>query len=42
MGFVRAQKRGSKLRLALCGPTSSGKTYSVLLIAQGPQKERAS
>ncbi len=41
MGFTRAQKRRSKLRLALCGPTGSGKTYSALSIAQGLGKRVA-
>ena len=35
MGFTKATKRRAKLRLALCGPTGSGKTYSALAIAQG-------
>jgi len=32
MGFVKAVKRDAKLRLALCGPAGSGKTYSLLSI----------
>ncbi len=31
--FQRAVKRDAKLRLALCGPAGSGKTYSLLSIA---------
>ncbi len=33
--FQRAERKKAKLRLALCGPAGSGKTYSSLLIAQG-------
>ncbi|MDE2105946.1 MAG: AAA family ATPase [Patescibacteria group bacterium] len=33
MGFQKAVKRDAKLRLALCGPAGSGKTYSLLSIA---------
>jgi len=33
--FVKAERKRSKLRLALIGPSGSGKTYSALLIAQG-------
>ena len=33
--FTKAQRTQAKLRLALCGPAGSGKTYSALLIAQG-------
>lgn len=33
--FRKAQRRQSKLRLALSGPSGSGKTYSGLLIAKG-------
>lgn len=33
--FTRAQRKKSKLRLALCGPSGSGKTYSSLMIAKG-------
>lgn len=33
--FQKAQRTQAKLRLALCGPAGSGKTYSALLIAQG-------
>ena len=33
--FAPAQKKQSKLRLALCGPSGSGKTYSALAIAAG-------
>jgi hypothetical protein len=32
MAFKKAEKRQAKLRLALCGPTGSGKTYSALAI----------
>lgn len=35
MGFVRAQRQKSKLRMGLFGPSGSGKTYSALLIAKG-------
>ena len=35
MTFKKATKEKSKLRLALIGPTGSGKTYSALAIAQG-------
>lgn len=35
MAFKRAERKKTKLRLALCGPSGSGKTYSALLIAQG-------
>ena len=33
--FRKAERRQAKLRLALCGPAGSGKTYSALLVAQG-------
>ena len=33
--FQKAQRTQAKLRLALCGPAGSGKTYSALLIAKG-------
>lgn len=33
--FKRAERKQAKLRLALCGPSGAGKTYSALLIAQG-------
>lgn len=33
MEFKKAVKRDAKLRLALCGPAGSGKTYSLLSIA---------
>lgn len=33
--FKRAERRQSKLRMALCGPSGSGKTYGALLIAAG-------
>ena len=33
MAFKQAVKYDSKLRLALCGPAGSGKTYSLLAIA---------
>jgi hypothetical protein len=33
--FHKAERRMSKLRLALAGPAGSGKTYSALLIAFG-------
>jgi hypothetical protein len=35
MNFHKAERKKSKIRLALCGPSGSGKTYSALLIAQG-------
>ena len=35
MAFRKAERKQAKLRLALCGPAGSGKTYSALLIAQG-------
>lgn len=35
MGFHKAERKKAKLRLALCGVSGSGKTYSALLIAQG-------
>jgi len=35
MGFQRAERKQARLRLALCGPAGSGKTYSALLIASG-------
>lgn len=35
MAIRKAEKRQAKLRLALCGPTGSGKTYSALAIATG-------
>jgi hypothetical protein len=35
MAFRKAERKKAKLRLALCGPAGSGKTYSALLIAQG-------
>lgn len=33
--FKKAERKKAKLRLALCGPSGSGKSYSSLLIAQG-------
>jgi len=33
--FQKAERKKARLRLALCGPAGSGKTYSALLIAQG-------
>ena len=33
--FQKAERKKERLRLALCGPAGSGKTYSALLIAQG-------
>jgi len=33
--FRKAERKQAKLRLALCGPSGAGKTYSALLIAQG-------
>lgn len=33
--FKKAERKASKLRLALVGPSGSGKTYSALLIAKG-------
>ena len=35
MSFRKAERKQTKLRLALCGPSGSGKTYSALLIARG-------
>lgn len=35
MAFQKAEKRKSKLRLALVGPSGSGKTFSALRIAKG-------
>lgn len=35
MGFVKAQRQQRKLRLALMGPTGSGKTYTALQLARG-------
>lgn len=35
MSFRKAERKQAKLRLALCDPSGSGKTYSALLIAQG-------
>jgi hypothetical protein len=34
-GFQKAERKKSKLRLALTGPAGAGKTYSALLIAKG-------
>lgn len=33
--FKKAERKKAKLRLALCGPSGSGKSYSSLLLAQG-------
>lgn len=33
--FRKATRKQAKLRLALCGPSGAGKTYSALLMAQG-------
>jgi hypothetical protein len=33
--FRKAERKSSKIRLALCGPAGSGKTFSALLIAKG-------
>ncbi len=33
--FRKAERRKTKLRLAITGPAGSGKTYGALLIAQG-------
>lgn len=35
MAFRKAERKRSKLRLALSGPSGSGKTYSALLVAKG-------
>lgn len=35
MSFRKAERKQAKLRLALCGPSGAGKTYSALSIAQG-------
>lgn len=35
MGFVKAERKKAKLRLALTGASGSGKTYGALLIAKG-------
>jgi energy-coupling factor transporter ATP-binding protein EcfA2 len=34
-GFVKATRKQRKLRMALLGPTGSGKTYSALMLARG-------
>lgn len=39
MAFQRAERKQARLRLALCGPAGSGKTYSALLIAGGLVQE---
>jgi len=41
MGFQKATKKKSKLRLALVGPSGAGKTYSALLIAKALGKKIA-
>lgn len=41
MAFVKASKIKRKLRLALCGPTGAGKTYSALAIASHLGKDGA-
>ena len=33
--FQKAERKKARLRLALCGPAGSGKTYSALQIAKG-------
>ncbi|OOF56179.1 AAA family ATPase [Rodentibacter genomosp. 2] len=35
MQFTKAERKKSKLRLALTGPSGSGKTYGALLVAKG-------
>lgn len=35
MRFTKAERKKSKLRLALTGPSGSGKTYGALLVAKG-------
>ena len=35
MQFQKAERKKSKLRLALTGPSGSGKTYGALLVAKG-------
>lgn len=35
MQFTKAERKKSKLRLALVGPSGSGKTYGALLVAKG-------
>ena len=35
MGFVKATKKKSKLRMAIFGTAGAGKTYSALRIAKG-------
>lgn len=35
MGFVKAERKKSKLRMGIFGPSGSGKTYSALQIAKG-------
>lgn len=35
MQFTKAERKKSKLRLALAGPSGSGKTYGALLVAKG-------
>ena len=33
--FKKADRKQSKLRLAICGPAGSGKSYSSIMIAKG-------
>ena len=35
MAFTKATKSQARLRLALCGPAGSGKTYTALALAKG-------
>lgn len=41
MGFTKARKEDAKLRLAICGPSGHGKTYTALAIASGLGKKIA-
>lgn len=33
--FKKAERKNAKLRLAIAGPTGSGKTYTALVLAKG-------
>ncbi|HOV15135.1 MAG TPA: AAA family ATPase, partial [Spirochaetota bacterium] len=41
MGFIKATKKQSKLRIALDGASGSGKTYSALTLASSLSKKIA-